>query len=298
MTATAVPARPGFLAYVRERLVFKAYEIEELADRWFFRPAGAVVAYLAYLTPISPNGLTILGGLVGVAAASLAYFPGKAWSCFAGLILHSVIDSADGQLARLRGQMSVEGRILDGLAGYAVFTTLYLAIGLGHVAAGGSAWIFLPVVLAGLSHACQASMYDYYRNQYIDYGIKGRLPSRETPDPVTGWGRALSFAYGDYDVLQRFLARPHVRLEAELKRRFPSGTLSPEAAAAYRRRNYWMVRGWNVFGDNTRFYVVALCAWLGRMEAFLVASLVVLNAVFILLCAVQAVQDARLSREL
>ena len=296
--ASVSERRTGFVAFVKERLVFKAYEIEELADRWFFRPAGAVVAYAAYQTPLTPNQLTVISAAIGVASGLQLYWPGRAWWAFAGLVLHSVCDSADGQLARLKKMISVEGRILDGLSGYATFTTIYIAIGLGHCASGGSRLIFVPVALAGISHMFQASMYDYYRNQYIDYAIKARVPAIEKPDSSTKLGRMVSFLYGDYDFMQRMLAPFHVRLEKALRGLFPGGRLSPEAAESYRRRNFWMVRCWNLFGDNTRFYAVAACAWFGRNDLFLYLSLLVLNAAFIVFAPLQAAQDRRLIDDL
>ena len=98
-------------APLERSLAFKAYEIEELADVYFFRPLGAVVAYASRSVGMSPNGLTVLGGIVGAAGGGLLYVESLGALAFALLILHGVIDSADGQLARLTNRTSELGRI-------------------------------------------------------------------------------------------------------------------------------------------------------------------------------------------
>ncbi len=107
-----IPTRSGSARV--QALAFKAYEIEELADVWFFRPLGAVVARAAAALGLTPIQVTVAGGLVGMVAGALLYDESLAFAAFALLIVHSVIDSADGQLARMTGQVSELGRLLDG----------------------------------------------------------------------------------------------------------------------------------------------------------------------------------------
>ena len=44
---------------LQQALAFKAYEIEELADVYFFRPLGAVIAHSAKVLGLTPTHLTL-----------------------------------------------------------------------------------------------------------------------------------------------------------------------------------------------------------------------------------------------
>jgi hypothetical protein len=270
--------QPSGIQAVKAGLAFKAYEIEELADRWFFRPAGALIAYAASLTPMTPNQLTLIGLVIGVASGALLYWPALGMWAFGGLILHSVLDSADGQLARIKNMFSIEGRILDGVGGYFTHIAIYSAILCGWLSRGGGLWLFVPWLAAGLCNAVHAAMYDYNRNQYNSYAIKGQIPKAEKLDTSTTLGKLLSMIYGDYDDSQKRLAGLHGKVVDELQRRWGAeGKLPPAASEAYRKRYYWMVRGWNFLGDNTRFYAIGVVAWLGRPELFIWFVLTVMN---------------------
>src|SRR5450755_1606302 len=91
-------------------LAFKAYEIEELADVYFFRPLGFIVARCAAALGVTPIQLTILSMLAGVSGGALLYGERSGLLGFALLIIYSVFDSADGQLARLTGRVTELGR--------------------------------------------------------------------------------------------------------------------------------------------------------------------------------------------
>jgi len=54
-----------------------------------------------------------------------------------------------------------------------------------------------------------------------------------------------------------------------------------------------LVRGWNVLGDNTRFYAIGVLAALGRPDWFFMFVLVPMNAAFAALWLWQARADRR-----
>ena len=79
--------------------------VEEWADRRFFRPAGWRIATALAPTSVSPDGVTLASLILGVIAGHLFWYTSP-WINFAGVglfIWSDVLDSADGQLARLRG---------------------------------------------------------------------------------------------------------------------------------------------------------------------------------------------------
>src|SRR3954454_22956649 len=158
-------------------LALKSAEIEELADIYFFRPVGAVIARLAGAVGITPIGLTVLGALIGVAAGALLYDERLGLIAFALLILHSIVDSADGQLARMTGQVTDLGRVLDAAGGYVTHVAIFLAIGANLLHRGWSASILVWMLLAGIATAIHAQMYVYHRDTYIIVVTKGLAPA-------------------------------------------------------------------------------------------------------------------------
>ncbi|HLT61018.1 MAG TPA: CDP-alcohol phosphatidyltransferase family protein [Microlunatus sp.] len=81
------------------------------------RPVGRVFAATAYLIGLTPNQVTGLSALCTFASiGALALLPPSWWLGIAvgiGLMIGYALDSADGQLARLRGGGSPDGEWLD-----------------------------------------------------------------------------------------------------------------------------------------------------------------------------------------
>src|SRR5439155_12683836 len=97
-----------------------------------------------------------------------------AWVNAAGVLLFiasDVLDSVDGQRARLRGTSTRMGRILGGLADSGRFISLY-----GHLAArlyaAGWGWEGPALAIAALlSHSYQAAAADFIRQAYLHFAI-------------------------------------------------------------------------------------------------------------------------------
>ena len=277
-------------------LAFKAYEIEELADVYFFRPMGALVAYASRPVGISPNALTVLGGIVGAMGGALLYDESFGLLAFILLILHGVIDSADGQLARLTNRTSELGRILDGMGGYATHIAAYLAIAAGHVARGGQPSIWVWAVAAGICTALQAQMYDYHRTLYATVVTRKRLPQPWSP-AVPAWALAIVRVY---DAAQRTLIGAHADVEGVLRSHAAAGTRDEVAERdrqEYRRYFYWPVRGWNLLGDNTRFYAIGALVFLHHVDWMFFFILGPMNAALAVLWLWQQRADRRFLNE-
>jgi phosphatidylglycerophosphate synthase len=103
-------------------------------------------------TGVSPNAVTGLMSVVGLAAAALLSLPGVLAAVGALLLiqLQLLLDCSDGELARVRGQSSPAGIYLDRIGHY--LTEAALPIGLGIRADGGwhslGGWTTLGLVLA------------------------------------------------------------------------------------------------------------------------------------------------------
>ena len=272
---------PGRLPRVPERagLAFKAYEIEELADVYFFRPAGIVFARAARALRLTPTAVTIVSVVVGVIGAALLYFDDLAMAGFALIILYSVLDSSDGQLAR-RPASRQRSVVRSWSGGYVVNrdfrraggATLALSAGVSIVG-----WVF-----GGLAAAVHAQMYDYHRNVYVRVVIDGKA-RRAEPGALL---RA-------YDWMQTRLAGSHHDVELMIADRGAGGVVRDSDRVCYRACFYWPVRGWNLMGDNTRFYAIGVLAWLHHLEWFIAFLLIPMNAALVAMWWWQSKADRR-----
>jgi phosphatidylglycerophosphate synthase len=98
---------------------------------------------------VTPNHLTTVRLLIGVAAAA-AFVPGTyAWSNVASLllVLSNFADHTDGELARVTGKTSRIGHIYDLASDAAVTILLFIGIGIGVGAKHSAALPYPPIVL-------------------------------------------------------------------------------------------------------------------------------------------------------
>jgi phosphatidylglycerophosphate synthase len=139
---------------------------------WDARLARRLVAPLVH-SWVTPNHLTTLRLLVGLAAAA-AFIPGSyGWSNIAALllVLSNFLDHTDGELARMSGKTSRIGHLYD-LASDAVVTILlFIAIGVG-VAAKPGIDLGLPPAILGLAAGTAIALIFYLRMRIEDLSGK------------------------------------------------------------------------------------------------------------------------------
>lgn len=131
-TGAAAPRRP-----VRESIeLLRAHQKPQrgvsVYSIYVNRPAGRVLAAVASSVGATPNQVTLLSGLLSMTAiVLLAVLPiGVEVGVVAALLLAVgfALDSADGQLARLRGGGSRSGELLDHAVDLLVKLSLHLAV--------------------------------------------------------------------------------------------------------------------------------------------------------------------------
>jgi phosphatidylglycerophosphate synthase len=265
------------------RLAFKAKEIEERVAVYFHRPVGMILARGALAFGLSPTAVTIAAAIAGVAGGVALAVPRLALLGFGLIVLHGILDSSDGQLARMTGRTSELGRVLDGAAGYATHVAIYVGVILGWMSRGGSGKFVFWVLAAGACNIIHAQMYDYYRGSY----------SRVAVDGVVASPRRTVGILGVYEAFQRRLAGAHHDVERAIARRARGGPVRDDDRANYRRAFYPLVRGWNLLGDNTRFYAIGVLVLAQRLEWFPALVLLPMNVVFVVMWFRQARADRR-----
>jgi phosphatidylglycerophosphate synthase len=144
---------------------------------WDARLARWMVAPLAR-SRVSPNHLTTLRLIVGLASVA-AFVPGSyGWSNVAALllVLSNFLDHTDGELARLTGKTSRVGHIYD-LASDAVVTILlFVAVGIGVGTRSAAMGAYKPAVLGAVAGVAVAVI--FYLRMRIEE-LAGKAAARQ-----------------------------------------------------------------------------------------------------------------------
>ena len=262
--------------------------VEEWADRRFFRPLGWRIATALQRTRVSADAVTLASLVLGVLAGHLFWYR-DAWINAGGVLLFvvsDVLDSADGQLARLRGTSTRMGRILDGLADTGRFVSLYGHLGARLYVAHG--WNGAVLALAALlSHSYQAAAADFIRQAYLYFAVGSGSEldiSERTPalERASLWARISAWIYGDYVRRQAWLFPRTTALARALAGR--DVPLSLRRSWAERQRA--LVQGCALIAQNIRWLLLALTTVPHWPSAYCWIVVGPLNAVLVFLILV------------
>lgn len=269
-------------------------KVEDPIDLYFFHPLGRCFTKPAAALGVTPTQVTILSMFVGLAGAVMLFDLRLALLGFALLIFYSILDSTDGQLARMTGQVTPLGRVLDGVIGYAVYAAIYPAIALGLLERGENISVLLWMLLAAISNIPQAQQYEFFKHQYAMIVRDGRI---EVDDPAhvrRPWMRGLFRAYL---AVQKSANARHERVLSRIADRAEAGLVQTEDRVRYQKYFCGTRQGWNWLGDNLRFGLIGLAAYLQRMELFFFAILL-LNLLLLFLWLSQRRADREFLNEL
>lgn len=258
----------------------KSLDTEEHIDIYFYRRIGFAEAKFAEKLGITPNAITIASIFIGV-AAGICFYPTNIWTNIIGLlllVLANSFDSADGQLARMTKQYSQLGRILDGMAGDFWFISIYVCICLRtnqtvEWFAAHSWVVWVLAVSAGVCHAFQAAMADYYRQMHLlAVNGKSELDSSEAlvekRAQARGVQRMIMALYTGYTRCQETLTP-----NAQALRR--AGQLPPD----FREKSLPLMKWANVLTFNWRSITIAVTLLCGVPWVYFVCELTLGNII-------------------
>jgi len=281
----------------------KSIDTEEHIDLWFYRPLGFAWATIFAKLGIKPNAVTIASIFLGVAGGILLYFGTSPliWLNYLGIFLiiwANTYDSADGQLARLTKQYSQIGRILDGVSGDLWAFAIYFALVFRELHFG-DAWlgnffshhnwiIWTLAISAGVCHALQCAMADYYRQFHL-YFLKGEggseLESTEKLDEQmkqsSGFKRITMFFYRNYTANQERLTPAMQQLRHELKKRFGDEMAPQQFRDDFRKLSLPLMKYTNMLTFNTRTIAMFISVIIRIPWLYFVFELVVLNTMLV-----------------
>lgn len=248
MTGTGVPSKPP--------------EVEELVDEYLHRPIARRVVDLLVHTRITPNQVTLLSALIGIAAGVALGFgtrgPGMMLTSGMLLFVAVVLDCCDGQLARRKGVSSTHGAILDGIGDYAVGISLGTGASIYLVALTGNRWYWL-LGLAGIaSSAVQSALFDHTKTRYIARVGRGYTEREEDLDCVER-DRAAALRERRYrDAVLLWVYLRYSRAQHAAMRVGPAAD-----PVAYRAAHAGRMRAWTFQGSGTHFALAYLTTLIG-----------------------------------
>jgi phosphatidylglycerophosphate synthase len=238
------------------------YKFLDISD--YGRPIARYIARSFVNTSITPVQVTcmfIVSGIIAIIAIQYGYFI----SALFFLILKSILDAADGELARLKQTPSYTGRFFDSVADIllnaAIFYTLYTITS-------------SSLLMASIAFAClqlQGTLYNYYyvilRNK-VDGDTTSRVFETKTPKALPGEKqKTVAFLfityrilYGGFDAIIYFLD----------KNAF-TGSILPN----------WFMTSLSLFGLGFQLLLIGILLVLGLKDVII--PLFILLSVFVFL---------------
>ncbi|SNS59981.1 CDP-alcohol phosphatidyltransferase [Ekhidna lutea] len=278
------------LGYLRRRYkqhldevhsTIKLIDVEERYDIYFSRFYGLYFAKIARWFRLTPTHVSLISLVIGIAGGVLFYFQDQFYLVLIGSLLviwAGVLDSADGQLARMTGQSSELGRQIDGLIDNLVFISCYIGGTLYFIPEYGY-WILILMVASGVAHSYKAGLYEFYKSEYIYLVGKskaGYIPLTKDEIKPTGdkWHHKVMH-YINLDYTGKQISSTTRTPEERKKMRELAVNNPKEFDPLYGKLNFKMLFWWAwLGGSNTHRNTSILFVLMGRFDLFLALSLI------------------------
>ena len=269
-----------FITHFREVLAsIKQIDVEEKFDLYFSRFFGLFFAKWSRSLGLTPTHVSLISLVVGVVGGIHLYWQADliivAMGCFL-ISLAGVLDSADGQLARLTSTSSEFGRMVDGTIDNLVFTSCYVFGGIYFIDTYGFFFILGLGMVAGFAHSVKSAIYEFYKSEYLELmDGKGEscVPYVAKDLELQGpkwYHKLIHYIILDYTSKQlRFVTR-----SPEQRKRMRLLVTNQNSAESfkekYRQLNKSILTWYALFcGTNTHRTAIMVLALLGRFDCVL-----------------------------
>ena len=180
----------------------------DLSD--YGRRFGRIFALQLKNTRFTPIHVTLLFGICGLIAMYCILYQQYVWAAFF-IILKSIIDAADGELARLKKTPSYSGRYLDSI--FDIFLNFGFLMVICYVSST-SLWF---TIVAFIAIQLQGTLYNYYyvilRTKSVGGDSTSKIFEYKTPKALSGESqqtvnilfKIYTFVYGTFDKIIHFL---------------------------------------------------------------------------------------------
>lgn len=161
---------------------------DEPINNYFLRPLAGLLVKALYMTPVTPNQVTVAATLVGVVSAILYSLNSPFTTLLAGLALtlKDILDSADGQLARAKELYSRAGRFFDSIGDFVVNMLVFAALTSALAASEPLRLTLVLGILGFLGISLRVSYHVFYhtaflhtRNQYQQNRLTEEIKNKD-----------------------------------------------------------------------------------------------------------------------
>jgi len=288
---------------IEVRSTIKLIDVEEKFDLAFSRFFGLYLAKIGRFFNMTPTQVSVLSLIIGVAGGLMLFYQDQ-WiiTLWASVLitLAGVLDSADGQLARMTGQSTELGRFIDGFIDNAVFMACYFAA-CAYYVGGEMGWsIFLLALPAGIiSHSFASSIYDFYKSEFLYYVANSEGSKVRTIDDVMNvpaqsgfWNKFFRIIQIDYTRRQWMLVTRNEELR-ETYEAFAFNELTRDKFIEKYRNTFNPIMIWwaLIGGTNVHRTLIMLFSIMGRFDLYLIFCLIKLVPLAIVSIAQKILDD-------
>ncbi|MBO6584709.1 MAG: CDP-alcohol phosphatidyltransferase family protein [Gracilimonas sp.] len=257
--------------------------VEEGYDLYFSRPCGYVLAKFFHKLKFTPTNISVLGMLIGVTGGILLYWQDVLLYTSIGFVLVTfagLMDSADGQAARIYDQRSEMGKYLDFFNDMLVFISCYLFGLLYFTDTYTLAGILALGLVSGYVHSIKSNLYEYYKGEFLHFSLtdsKHRNPPvdhiKENFDRTSSLLRKVTYpVLIDYVKRQnkiKFRSDETTRIFEEAREQDPQ-----KFKEIYERNSRKMLAGWAwVCGSNVMRNGILVSSLFGRIDIYVIANI-------------------------
>lgn len=245
----------------------KAHKFIDLSD--YGRPVARCIAKILKNTKFTPIDVTlafIVSGLLAVVCILNEYY----WAAAFFLILKSILDAADGELARVKNTPSYTGRYLDSVADILLNAIIFLA--LWYITDSQIVW----TLIAFLGVQLQGTLYNYYyvilRNKF-DGDSTSRVFENKTPTALKGEKQShVNIFFGLYKLLYGRFDNIIYALDKQAYR----GKTTPN----------WLMTAISTFGLGFQLLLIAIMLVLG-LKAYIIPFFIAYSVMIFVFIAIR-----------
>lgn len=222
----------------------KAHRFIDLSD--YGRPIAKIIANSLKETSFTPIHVTIGFTIAGLIAI-FCILQGHYWLAAFFLVVKSILDAADGELARVKEKPSYTGRFLDSVAD--IILNALLCISIWYITST-PLWICITAFI-GLQ--LQGTLYNYYyvimRNKF-NGDTTSRIFEDKTPKALKGEKQKhVNILFGLYKLLYGFFDKTIYALD----RNADKGKVLPN----------WLMTSVSVFGLGFQLLIISVMLVIG-----------------------------------
>lgn len=256
---------------------------EEPLDYYLFRPLAFCIVKLTLPLPLSPNHFSLMALISALLASffllSSHHFP--LWPSALFILLFNLFDCCDGMVARLKGNGSKYGALIDMFVDLMANLSIYLSLSYYCFKTSYSLPLAFVPILTGFLILFHASFFYHYKKRYLCY-LNNQLDGRESEKDF--YIRELnSLKEEKGQVLNKFLIKFFL-LFSSFENKPESNTFNRDLYIKFNRK---MLPLWGICAGTSHLTLLALSLFTKNIFMYFYFSIIVFNFLLVLIYIAQ-----------